>query len=192
MAEIEQHPLEPFLPPTARVLMLGSFPPPRKRWSMEFFYPNLQNDMWRIIGLLAAGEKGYFLADEKHFDRTRIVHFCQEKGLALYDTSKAVIRLKENASDEFLQVVEEVDLSLLIDRLPRCTDLVATGGKAAEIIAGRLNRGESPRVGEYLLLQYGERTLRFWRMPSSSRAFPRSIEWKAEFYRKLFVASGIF
>jgi len=37
---IERHPLRPFLPPNARLLMLGSFPPPRKRWCMDFFYPN--------------------------------------------------------------------------------------------------------------------------------------------------------
>ena len=35
----ERHPLDPFLPSGARLLMLGSFPPQRKRWSMEFFYP---------------------------------------------------------------------------------------------------------------------------------------------------------
>ena len=48
--EIEQHPLEPFLPGNARLLMLGSFPPQKKRWSMEFYYPNWNNDMWRITG----------------------------------------------------------------------------------------------------------------------------------------------
>ncbi len=37
---VERHPLEPFLPENARLLMLGSFPPQRKRWCMEFFYPN--------------------------------------------------------------------------------------------------------------------------------------------------------
>ena len=49
---VERHPLEPFLPSDGRILMLGSFPPPRQRWSMNFFYPNKQNDMWRIMGLL--------------------------------------------------------------------------------------------------------------------------------------------
>lgn len=48
----ERHPLEPFLPENAKVLMLGSFPPPVERWSMQFFYPNWINDMWRIMGLL--------------------------------------------------------------------------------------------------------------------------------------------
>ena len=45
---LEQHPLEPFLPENAWLLMLGSFPPSKKRWSMDFFYPNFINDMWRI------------------------------------------------------------------------------------------------------------------------------------------------
>ena len=71
----EVHPLAPFLPDGARVLMLGSFPPKRVRWSMEFFYPNLQNDMWRIMGLLFFGDKAHFLPDPKHFDRERIMAF---------------------------------------------------------------------------------------------------------------------
>ena len=41
----ESHLLQPFLPSTARLLMLGSFPPKKERWSMDFYYPNLQNDM---------------------------------------------------------------------------------------------------------------------------------------------------
>ncbi|EPQ1350886.1 uracil-DNA glycosylase family protein, partial [Acinetobacter baumannii] len=50
--EIETHPLQPFLPENARLLMLGSFPPPRNKWKMDFYYPNFQNDMWRIFGLI--------------------------------------------------------------------------------------------------------------------------------------------
>ena len=57
--EIEKHPLEPFLPPKAKLLMLGSFPPQRKRWSMDFYYPNLNNDMWRIVGLLFFGHSAW-------------------------------------------------------------------------------------------------------------------------------------
>ena len=72
----ERHPLEPFLPGNARLLMLGSFPPPRARWSMEFYYPNLQNDMWRIYGLLFFGDKDYFLEEgRKAFSRDRLVAF---------------------------------------------------------------------------------------------------------------------
>ena len=57
LLNIEEHPLEPFLPANAVLLMLGSFPPQKKRWSMDFFYPNLQNDMWRIVGLIFFQDK---------------------------------------------------------------------------------------------------------------------------------------
>ena len=91
----ELHPLEPFLPANARILMLGSFPPKRIRWSMDFFYPNLQNDMWRIVGYLAAGDKSHFLMPGgRKFDKERIEAFCRERGIALYDTAVEVIRLK--------------------------------------------------------------------------------------------------
>ena len=117
----ERHPLEPFLPENARLLMLGSFPPKRIRWSMEFFYPNLQNDMWRIVGYLATGDKMHFLEPGgRRFDRERIEAFCRERGIALYDTAVEVIRLKDNASDASLQVVREVDLGTLLARIPAC------------------------------------------------------------------------
>ena len=182
----ELHPLEPFLPGNARILMLGSFPPKRIRWSMDFFYPNLQNDMWRIVGYLAAGDKSHFLMPGgRKFDKERIEAFCRERGIALYDTAVEVIRLKDNASDNFLQVVREVDLAALLARIPHCRTLVTTGQKATDTLRAVTGCGE-PAVGESVAFEYAGRSMRLWRMPSSSRAYPRPVEWKAGFYRKVF------
>ena len=182
----ELHPLEPFLPANARILMLGSFPPKRIRWSMDFFYPNLQNDMWRIVGYLAAGDKSHFLMPGgRKFDKERIEAFCRERGVALYDTAVEVIRLKDNASDNFLQVVREVDLAALLARIPQCRTLVTTGQKATDTLRAITGCGE-PAVGESVAFEYAGRSMRLWRMPSSSRAYPRPVEWKAGFYRKVF------
>ena len=182
----ELHPLEPFLPANARILMLGSFPPKRIRWSMDFFYPNLQNDMWRIVGYLAAGDKSHFLMPGgRKFDKERIEAFCRERGIALYDTAVEVIRLKDNASDNFLQVVREVDLAALLARIPQCRTLVTTGQKATDTLRAITGCGE-PAVGESVAFEYAGRSMRLWRMPSSSRAYPRLVEWKAGFYRKVF------
>ncbi len=187
----ERHPLEPFLPSGARLLMLGSFPPQRRRWSMEFFYPNLQNDMWRIVGYLAAGDKNHFLEpDGRRFDRARIEAFCRERGLALYDTAVEVIRLKDNASDQFLQVVREVDLATLLARIPACSHIVTTGQKATDTLCALTGCAE-PAVGESVSFTFAGRELILWRMPSSSRAYPRPVEWKAAFYRKMFATTGI-
>ena len=187
----ELHPLEPFLPANARVLMLGSFPPKRIRWSMDFFYPNLQNDMWRIVGYLATGDKSHFLMPGgRKFDKERIEAFCRCRGIALYDTAVEVIRLKDNASDNFLQVVREVDLASLLARIPACRTLVTTGQKATDTLRAITGCGE-PAVGEGVGFEYAGRDMRLWRMPSSSRAYPRPVEWKAEFYRKVFEINEI-
>ena len=187
----EQHPLEPFLPENARLLMLGSFPPKRIRWSMEFFYPNLQNDMWRIVGYLATGDKMHFLEPSgRRFDKGRIEAFCRERGIALYDTAVEVIRLKDNASDNFLQVVREVDLEALLARIPACGNIVTTGQKATDTLRA-VTGCDEPAVGEWVAMHFAGRDLKLWRMPSSSRAYPRPVEWKAEFYRKVFSESGI-
>lgn len=187
----ELHPLEPFLPAGARLLMLGSFPPQRVRWSMDFFYPNLQNDMWRIVGLVFFADKSYFLtSDGKRFDKERIECFCREKGLALYDTAEEIIRLKNNASDNFLQVVREVDLAQLLALIPECRAIVTTGQKATDVIV-RLAGCAEPPVGESVEFAYADRTLRLYRMPSSSRAYPKSVEWKADYYRRMFAACGM-
>ena len=108
--EIENHPLKPFLPPHAKLLMLGSFPPQKKRWSMDFYYPNLNNDMWRIVGLLFFDNKDHFLNESKKaFCREQIIDFLNKKGIALFDTASAIRRLQDNASDKFLEVVQSTD-----------------------------------------------------------------------------------
>ncbi len=188
---VEAHPLEPFLPEGAKLLMLGSFPPQRKRWSMEFFYPNLQNDMWRIVGCVFFGEKSYFLDPaNRRFDRERIEAFCRERGLALYDTAEEVVRLRDNASDNFLQVVRETDVEALLSRIPRCCDIVTTGQKATETLLRRAG-AEAPRIGAYTVFEMAGREVRLWRMPSSSRAYPRPVEWKADCYREMFRQCGM-
>ena len=132
--EIEKHPLEPFLPAKAKLLMLGSFPPQKKRWSMDFYYPNLNNDMWRIFGILFFDDKDYFLNEtRKAFCRERIIDFLNEKGIALFDTASSIRRLQDNASDKFLEVVEATDVTALLRQLPECKAIVTTGQKATFI-----------------------------------------------------------
>ena len=146
--EIEKHPLKPFLPPKAKLLMLGSFPPQRKRWSMDFYYPNLNNDMWRIVGLLFFGDKDHFLNDtRKAFCREQIIDFLNEKGIALFDTASSIRRLQDNASDKFLEVVQPTDIAALLRQLPECRAIVTTGQKATDTLRAQLEV-EEPKVEE--------------------------------------------
>lgn len=182
----EQHPLPPFLPENARLLMLGSFPPPRARWVMDFYYPNFQNDMWRIIGLAFFNDKDYFVAEnKKSFCESRIRSFLTEKGIALADTAKEIIRQKDNASDKFLEVVSAIDLDEVLGKLPLCRAIVTTGQKATDTLLTMVE-AEEPKTGTYSEIRYKGLDLRIYRMPSSSRAYPKPLTGKADVYKTMF------
>lgn len=184
---IEEHPLKPFLPEGARVLFLGSFPPPRKRWSMEFFYPNWLNDFWRIMGLLLQGDRTSLeMKGTKHFDQEKIIRFATEHRLAFYDTARKVCRTKDNASDQYLEIQEPTDVGHLLSLIPSCTQVVTTGGKASEELLMQTDAREVPAVGTCISCRIGQREIRWWRMPSTSRAYPMKMEKKAEFYGLIF------
>ena len=186
MEDVEQHPLLPFLPGNARLLMLGSFPPQKKRWSMDFYYPNWNNDMWRITGLVFFNDKDYFVVSgEKAFSKERLIGFLQSKGIALYDTASAVRRLQDNASDKYLEVVQPTDVSALLSQLPLCKAIVTTGEKATETLCAQFHIAR-PAVGSYTEFLHQGRPLRLYRMPSSSRAYPLSLEKKAAAYRIMY------
>ena len=238
------------------MLFLGSFPPQSHRWCMPFYYPNWINDFWRIMGLIHFGDKDHFtIPGEKRFNEEDIRAFCTEQGLALYDTATEIRRLKDNASDAFLEVVTPTDIPALLKRIPHCRALVTTGQKATEVVAeafhcpippvggwiplwletpdqvggdGGVAGGDGGAVGGDGRAAGGDGNVmpgpdrasagpaaegnyfsgrcpknqfpstltspthadaievKFWRMPSTSRAYPMPMEKKAEAYRKLF------
>ena len=189
---IEYHPLIPFLPSNAKVLMLGSFPPQQKRWSMDFYYPNLQNDMWRIFGIIFKSDRNAFVdLDNKRFNKPLLVDFLNEIGVALYDTASAIKRLQGNASDAALEVVEPTDVPALLRKIPKCTAIVTTGQKATDTLRALFHL-DQPVVGGSVAFRFEDRDMKLYRMPSSSRAYPMKIEKKAEYYRKMFDEIGFF
>lgn len=188
---VEYHPLRPFLPENAKVLFLGSFPPQRKRWCMDFYYPNFINDHWRIEGQVFFGDRNHFVdLEAKRFRLDEIVAFCKNRGLAFFDTSTAIRRLKDNASDKFLEVVEPTDIHALLKQLPHCLTIVTTGEKATETICAAMHIDVIPKVNTSVPIpdtfNLDGRQILLYRLPSSSRAYPMSFDKKAEAYRQMF------
>lgn len=196
-SDVEWHPLKPFLPENAKVLFLGSFPPQRKRWCMDFFYPNWINDHWRIEGEVFFGDKNRFVDEaSKTFLLDDIVSFLSNKGIALFDTATAVRRLQNNASDKFLEVVVPTDIDSLLASVPHCRAIVTTGEKATVTLCEKYGIKEMPKVGTYVGIPErfnadGEQLL-LYRLPSSSRAYPLAFAKKVEAYRTMFRFVGLF
>ncbi|MDR0697894.1 MAG: uracil-DNA glycosylase family protein, partial [Tannerella sp.] len=168
-----------------------SFPPPPERWTMQFYYPNFQNDMWRIFGIVFFNDKNHFISDStKSFDEKRIKQFLTLKGIALYDTAIEIIRQKGNASDQFLKIIQPIDLQHILTQIPDCRNIVTTGQKATETLLNLLGIKQTPPLCGSVDAIFIGRKLRCWRMPSSSRAYPKTLPDKAEDYRQMFEASG--
>lgn len=190
---IEQHPLAPFLPLNAKVLLLGSFPPPRQNWKMEFYYPNYNNDMWRIFGLLFFDDAAHFLnLATKTFQEQRLRDFLQRKGVAIHDVAAQVKRQTGNASDLFLDIVQPIDLAAILAQIPQCQTLVTTGEKATQTLLHLLNCQQAiPKIGTAIACEWSQRPLHVYRMPSSSRAYPLALSKKTDFYAQMFKMIGL-
>lgn len=190
---IETHPLAPFLPANAKLLMLGSFPPPATRWKMDFYYPNLQNDMWRIFGLVFFQNKNHFLSNDlKGFNEPLIRAFLNQRGIAINDTAYQIKRLQNNAADKFLEVVTPVDLAALLVQIPDCRHIMTTGDKATTTLLQLLSAGTPvPTIGHPSETILNGRQLTLSRLPSSSRAYPLSLERKAQVYQDYFTNIGL-
>ena len=191
--KIETHPFPPVLPPHATVMMMGTFPPKSEKRCMEFHYPNFQNDMWRIYGLVFFNDAQYFqVKGEKRFDAERIKTFLYERGIASCPTVIKAVREQNNASDKFLKIIETVDLKAVLEKMPNCHWLFTTGGKATEVLFSLVpQRLKEPKTNEYIDFPFAGRELKLYRLPSTSRAYPLRLEKKAEAYRQFFYLAGL-
>ncbi|WP_024989131.1 uracil-DNA glycosylase family protein [Segatella albensis] len=186
--EIETHPFEPWLPADARLLMLGTFPPSPKRWCMEWYYPNFMNDMWRIFGIVFWGDKLHFVdTAHKTYRLDELKEFLREKRVAIFDTALRIRRTKGNASDKDLEIVEEADLDGMLRSLPDCKGVLTAGQLATKVFTEHYGiDAKKLKMGSYVEFPFEGRTLRLYRMPSSSRAYPLAVEKKAEYYKIMF------
>ena len=152
---------------------------------MEFFYPNFINDHWRIEGEIWFGDKNRFIDTEhKCFKKEDIISFLNEKGIAFFDTATAVKRLKDNASDAFLEIVEHTDIRALLAQMPQCHAIATTGEKATTEVCTYFDVDTIPTSNSQVALEIG---LTLYRLPSSSRAYPLAFDKKVEAYRKMFM-----
>lgn len=116
---IERHPWEPWIPDNAKVLIMGTFPPGEHRRAMEFYYPNRTNDFWRVMGIIFRDDaEAFYDRASRSYRLDDIKEMLTLHGIALSDTGAAVRRLKGNASDKYLEIVEAAPVAELLARMP--------------------------------------------------------------------------
>lgn len=149
--------------------------------------------MWRILGIVFFDNKEYFLAeDKKSFDIDLLKFTLTDKGIGVADVGQEVMRLKNNASDKFLQIVKPLDMSAILDDVPLCRTFITAGEKATETLLLQFsNKIKHPPVGGCISFNYDKRKFNLYRMPSSSRAYPMALVKKASIYKQCFQDIGM-
>lgn len=191
--DIETHPFEPWLPSNAKLLLLGTFPPAPKRWCMEWYYPNYTNDMWRIFGYVFFEDKKYFVDEaNKTYKLDLLRTFLKDKGIAIFDTALRIRRTTGTASDKDLEIVEPADLDHMLRVLPQCKAVLAAGQLATKAFTDHYQiDAHKMKMGDYKEFTFEGRTIRLYREPSSSRAYPMKVEKKAEYYKQMLSEVGL-
>ena len=147
--------------------------------------------MWRIFGICFFSDKDYFVDQEnKTFRQHALECFLTERGIGLFDTATEVVRTKNTASDKDLEVVLPTDIGWLLRQAPACHAIATTGQKASELLSSYFNVAV-PKVGSFVETIFEGRSIKLYRMPSSSRAYPLNIHKKAVFYRDMFISESL-
>lgn len=155
--------------------MLGSFPPQKKRWSMDFYYPNWGNDMWRITGLVFFNDRIISWIETKPSIKSALP--TSAKKALPYSIQQRLCAVCKTMLPISFWVVQPTDIPNLLHRLPGCKAIVTTGEKATEVLCLQFSI-EKPKVGDFTEFLFENRPMRLYRMPSSSRAI--RLHWKSD------------
>ncbi|TPP47041.1 hypothetical protein CGC20_33480 [Leishmania donovani] len=154
----EDHPIGPVVHADSRVLFCGTFPPVRK--SIRFYYPNANNDMWKVLGQVfyddadafytaASRASSLFSAPSKHaschaatraLDEARIVRFADSQPVGFFDVCRRVRRRLGTSADDNIEALERTNVVRdVLSHTPHCAGIITTGTLALTMLLDDLS-----------------------------------------------------
>jgi G:T/U-mismatch repair DNA glycosylase len=125
----ELHPWNWFAPENSRVLIVGTFPPTKRNWSFDFFYPNKNNFFWKVIAQIAEKELEYPAGDLAVEERKNLL---RKLHLAVTDMGQHISRNNNSSLDENLSVVEYMNIFQILDENPTIRKIIFTSSSGKE------------------------------------------------------------
>ncbi len=123
MQQQESHPWNWFAPTHSKTLIVGTFPPTKRNWKYDFFYPNTSNLFWRMMARIAGSELMHFSGEEAINERRNIL---EKLGVAITDMGSKVLRSDNSSLDENLAIVEYMDIFRILDENPGISKIMCT------------------------------------------------------------------
>lgn len=128
----ETHPWEPYIPHNATKLILGSFPTAIKnRGSYEFFYPNQNNPMWKILFMVTGKNLTDFIKNDPIEIRKQILSELQ---MGIADMGKIVLRQLNSSKDNSLFPIEFTDIFSILDEHKAIKKIILTSSSGSNSV----------------------------------------------------------
>ncbi|WP_026452663.1 uracil-DNA glycosylase family protein [Aequorivita capsosiphonis] len=127
------HPYPPYIPETARKLIVGTLPPPRfttgelKIDDVDFCYGSRDGQLWKILDKIFRLDLKFETTAEAIAQRE---HFLKSRGIGVCDMVASAKRQKVDASDIGMRDVELRDLVAILQQNPKIDTLLFTGGNS--------------------------------------------------------------
>jgi len=123
MHQQETHPWKWFVPKKSKILIVGTFPPAKKRWSFPFFYPNKQNLFWPVLSTLLNHELTFFMGEEAVEERKQLLNLLH---VAITDMGFIITRKDDSSLDENIDAIEYMDIFKILNEHPSINKIIFT------------------------------------------------------------------
>jgi G:T/U-mismatch repair DNA glycosylase len=107
MIQKERHPWKWYVPANSRILIIGTFPPVKEKWSFQFFYPNKQNLFWPVMSRLVNKPLEHLSGDTAVDERKQILELLKA---GITDMGFEIDRKGNSSLDENLTATRYMDI----------------------------------------------------------------------------------
>ena len=123
MEHTEQHPWNWYGRTDSDTLIVGTFPPTKRNWSFDFFYPNKRNSFWKIIASITGKVLEHESGEAAVAERKALL---DELKLTITDMGRTIARMDNNSLDENLHPIEYMDILQILEERPLIRKIIFT------------------------------------------------------------------
>jgi G:T/U-mismatch repair DNA glycosylase len=184
MIHKETHPWKWYVPPNSQILIIGTFPPVKEKWSYHFFYPNKLNLFWPIMSRMANRPLIYISGEAAVDERKQILESLK---VAITDMGFEIERRDNSSRDENLTPIQYMNIFKILRENVSINKIIFTSSSGAvnaskwfvnylsiKNINLKFPKGSKPLKSEF---QFGGRSIQLVILYSPSRRATNRISF---------------
>jgi G:T/U-mismatch repair DNA glycosylase len=195
----EVHPWDPHIPSNANKLILGTFPTALgNRGAFDFFYPNPNNDFWKIIFQVAGKNLEDYINESPVDIRKQVL---EELQMGIADIGRRIYRQRGSSKDDYLFPVEYTDIFSLMEKHDTIQKIIITSSSGSNSVLSWFHHYAKMNGFNFLIpklrlplkteLRFGSQQIEIEVISSPSRLSPIKGDRLIEMYRNAILGSRI-